>query len=597
MIYRLKRSLTAGELSPLMYGRTDLDRYKHGCRELTNTYIKPQGPVMRRPGTQFLFDLSTQFTTDSGGEVIEAYRLVDFVFDVTQSYCIIFLTGDGGTTLIYFAAYDSVNDIWGLVESGGVPYFVTSALTAFTAEKFDYAQSKDVLFIAYGDGPPAQLARSGHASWALSTITFTGVPAKWTTSDYPQHVSFYEQRLVFAATYSYPQHLWFSETGDFFNMLPGTTGTDPFEIQIKSERHNQIQWLASGDKLSVGTIGDEWVISGGQDTFTIENVQTKRHSARGAEAIRPVVVGSSILYIERLGRVVNEFVYDYNSAGYVSINLSILSPHLTDDYNITRWSYQQVPNSIVWCTRADGAMLALTFQREHQVIGWARHTTEGYFRDVCCTPNNTYRETDTWILAEREIEGITYFYLERLHQEFLSQDVEEAWMVDSGLQYDNPGVPVTSLSGLDHLEGETVSILTNGAVHPDQVVESGAIELNFASDKVTVGLPYISRIKPLALELGLDEGTSVGREQRITNMSVFLYRSLGMWIGKDEDAMEEVPFRLPTDLTGQGVPLFSGIRKVAFPEGYDNEALIIIEQRQPLPMIIVAIIDESEVYT
>lgn len=596
MIYRLKRSLTAGELSPLMYGRTDLDRYKHGCRELTNAYIKPQGPVMRRPGTQFLYDMSTLFNTNSGGEDIAAYRLVDFVFDETQAYCIIFLTGDGGTTLIYFAAYDATNDVWGLVASGGSPYYVTSGLTNFSAASFDYAQSKDVLFIAYGAGPPAQLARNTHTSWALSTITFTGSPSKWTTGDYPQHVSFYEQRLVFAATDSYPQHLWFSETGDFFNFTLGTSGSDPFEIQIKSERHNKIQWLASGAKLSVGTIGDEWVISGGSATFTIENVQTNRYSARGSEDIRPVVVGSSILYIERLGRVVNEFIYNYDSASYVSINLSILSPHLTDDYNIIRWSYQQVPNSIVWCTRSDGVMLALTFQREHQVIGWALHSTEGIFKDVCCTPNDDYRETDTWILVEREIDGTDYMYLERMHQEFLSQDVEEAWMVDSGLQYDNPGVPITTVTGLGHLEGKEVSILTNGAVHPRQTVASGSIELNFSSDKITIGLPYTSRIKPLSLELGLEEGTSIGRQQRITNIGVYLYRSLGMWIGKDEDEMEEVPFRLPTDLTGQGVPLFSGIRKVAFPEGYDNEAIIVIEQRQPLPMIVVAIVDESEVY-
>lgn len=579
-----------------MYGRTDLERYKHGCRELTNAYIKPQGPAMRRPGTQFVYDMSTLFNTDSSGEDIESYRLVDFVFDEDQAYCIIFLTGDGGTTLIYFAAYSATTDTWGLVESGGVPYFVTSALANFTAAKFDYAQSKDVLFIAYGDGPPAQLARSAHASWALSTITFTGTPSKWATSDYPQHISFYEQRMVLAATYSYPQHIWFSETGDPYNMTPGTSGTDPIEIQIKSEKHNEIRWLASGDKLSVGTIGDEWVVSGGSATFAIENIQIKRQSAKGSEEIRPIMAGSSVLFVERLGRVVNEFIYDYDTAAYVAVNMSILAPHFTDDYNVTRWAYQQVPNSIVWCVRSDGIILALTYQREHQVIGWTSHNTEGYFRDVCCTPNNTYRETDTWMLVEREVEEVSYFYLERLRQEFLSQDVEEAWMVDSGLQYDEPGVPVTTISGLDHLEGMTVAVLTNGAVHPKQVVESGGIELNFSSDKVTVGLPYTTRIIPLPLEVAQEDGTSVGRVQRTTNIVVYLHRSLGMWIGKSTDNMEEVPFRVPTDLTGVGVPLFSGLKRISFPEGYDREALVVIEQRQPLPLIVIAVVDETEVY-
>jgi hypothetical protein len=70
-----------------------------------------------------------------------------------------------------------------------------------------------------------------------------------------------------------------------------------------------------------------------------------------------------------------------------------------------------------------------------------------------------------------------------------------------------------------------------------------------------------------------------------------------MFIGRELDAMEEVPFRLPTDLTGTGVPLYSGMKKIGFPEGYDREPTVILEQRQPLPLNIIAIIDESEVYS
>lgn len=595
-IYRLKRSLTSGELSPLMYGRTDLDIYKNGCRTLLNAYIKPQGPVVRRPGTQFIADM-----TDLFSETIVSYRLVDFVFDETQSYCLIFLTGTTKTS-IFFASYDSTNDIYGLVEdpsSPGDPYEVEILATSFnfSAADFDYAQSKDVLFIAYWNEVPLQLVRLAHDSWSVSSVTFSGVPSAWAAGDYPRRVSFYEQRLVFAASISYPQYVWFSETGDYYNMSPGTAGTDPIEVQIKSERNNQIQWLASGAKLFVGSIGDEWTISGGSDYFAIETLQVNRYSAKGGETLKPVPIGSSVLFVERLGRVVNEFIYDYRTAGYNSVNLSILSPHLTDDYPIYRWSYQAVPNSIIWCVKTNGQAIALTFQREHQVTGWSVHETEGLFKDVCCIPDEDKRETNTWFLVERTINSSDVLYLERLTPEFMIQDAEDAWMVDSALEYDSPGVDITTVTGLDHLEGEEVAILTNGAVHARQTVTSGQIELNFASDRIIVGLPYTTRIIPLPLELAMKEGSSVGRTQRTTNISVYLHRSLGMWIGRSEEEMEEVPFRVPTDLTGQGVPLFSGIRKVAFPEGYSNESLIVIEQRQPLPMLVVAIMDELEVYT
>lgn len=599
-IYRLKRSLTSGELSPLMYGRTDLDIYKNGCKTLLNAYIKPQGPVVRRPGTQFIENLTDLFT-----ETIVSYRLVDFVFDETQAYCIIFLTGTTKTS-IYFASYDSSSGTYGLIEdpsNPGTPYSIDAEDTSvpvtfnFSAADFDYAQSKDVLFIAYYNEVPLQLVRTAHDSWSISSVTFSGTPSVWGAGDYPKHVSFYEQRLVFANSPSYPQYVWFSETGNYYNMTPGTSGTDPIEIQIKSERNNQIQWLSSGDQLFVGSIGDEWTISGGGDYFSIETIQVDRHSAKGGEAIRPVKIGSSVLYIERLGRVVNEFAYDYRTAGYNSVNVSILAPHLTDDYGIIRWAYQAVPNSVLWCVKSNGQALALTFQREHQVTGWAVHETEGLFKDVCCIPDEDTRETNVWFLVERTIDGSDYLYLERMKEEFLTQDAEDAWMVDCGLDYDVPGTPVTTVSGLDHLEGEEVAILTNGAVHANQTVESGSIDLNFEADRIIVGLPYTTRIEPMPIELQLQEGTSVGRKQRITNINVYLHRSLGMWIGRNMDEMEEVPFRVPTDLTGQGVPLFSGIRRVAFPEGYDNEAVLVIEQRQPLPMLVVSIMDELEVYS
>lgn len=594
-IYRLKRSLTSGELSPLMYGRTDLDSYKKGCKEATNVYIKPQGPMMRRPGTQFLADMSALFSED-----IDSYKLVDFVFDETQAYCIIFLTG-ATKTEIYFAACNATTGEYGLIESGGVPYKVTNITATgfnFDSGSFDYAQSKDVLFIACGNDTPLQLSRIAHDNWSLTSITFTGSPSKWSAIDgYPKRVSFFEQRLVFAATTKCPQFVWFSETGNYFNMAPGVSGTDPIELQIKSERHNQIQWLSSGDRLFVGSIGDEWTISGGTDSFSIENVKVERHSAKGGETLKPVNTGNTVLYVERLGRVVNEFAYDYRTAGYNSVSLSVLSPHLTDEFRIDRWAYQAIPNSHVWCVRSDGDLISLTFQREHEVVGWTVHNTEGVFKDVCCTPEENNRETNTWFLVERDIGGSQNLYLERLTTEFMVQNSEDSWFVDSGLDYNEPGVFISSVSGLSHLEGKTVSILVNGAVHPDREVVSGEVELLYSSDRVIVGLPYVSRIIPMVSEAQLQDGTSIGRVQRVTNVSIYLHRSLGMWIGRSTDVMEEIPFRVPTDLTGSGVPLFSGIKKIAFPEGYDDEVNIVIEQRQPLPLLVISIMDESEVYS
>lgn len=596
-VYRLKRSLTSGEISPLLYGRTTLDVFKNGCKSAVNAIIKPQGPIGNRPGTEFIADMSFLFS-----EEITSYKLVDFVFDETQSYCLIFLTGPTKTE-IYIAAYDAVSGTYGLVADPSVPTTpykvvnITASGFNLSSDSFDYAQSKDVLFIACGEEVPLQLSRIAHDDWALSAIVFSGTPVKWGASDgYPKKISFFEQRLVLASTRAYPQFLWFSEAGDYYNMTPGVSGSDPIEAQIKSEKHNQIQWMSSGSELLIGTIGEEWTISGSSEYFSIDTIRIKRHSAKGGEALKPINIGNSTLFVERLGRAVNEFAYDYRSAGYSSVNLSVLSTHLTDEYNIVRWAYQAVPNSCIWCVRSDGWLLSLTFQREHEIIGWAPHNTEGNFKDVCCTPEENNRETNCWMLVERNVEGNSRMYLERLTSEFMVQGAETAWFVDSGLSYNESGIPTTIISGLNHLEGKTVSVLTNGAVHPSRQVVGGQIELLYESDRVTVGLPYVTQIIPLLPEHSLQDGSSIGRRQRIVNVSIHLYRSLGLWLGRKVDEMEEIPFRLPTDLTGVGVPLYTGVKKIAFPEGYDEEAIIILEQRQPLPMWIISIMDESEVY-
>lgn len=592
--YRIKQNFTAGELSPLIYGRTDVLDYQNGCKTLTNAYIKPQGAAMRRSGTQFIADLSTLF-----GETIESYRLVDFIFDETQAYCIIFLCGPTKTQ-IYFATYNADDDVYGLVTVSDVdptPYVVEDTSFNFNAFEFDYAQSKDVLFIAYGDEVPLQLSRVDHNEWYLTAVVFTTQPTLWSaTNGYPKHVTFFESRLVYANIASYPQYVWFSETGDYFTMAPGTSGTDPIEIQIKSEKHNQIQWLASSHKLFLGTIGDEWYITGEETSFSIETIYARRQSTKGSEAIRPILADDITLFVERLGRSVMEFVYDYRTASYGSTNRSLLASHLTETSSIVRMAYQVVPNNIIWCVKDDGTIAALTYNKDASILGWTSHNTEGLFKDVCCIPDEEDRETNTWFLVEREIDGNNLLYLERLTKEFISQDAEDAWMVDCALEYDNEGVPITTVSGLEHLEGKTVSILANGAVHPRLEVSGGEITLNYSSDRLIVGLPYTTRIVPLLADTAVTEGTTIGRMQRITDINIYLYRSLGMWIGRDDEAMEEVPFRLPTDLTGVAVPLFSGIKHIAFPEGHDRLPNVIIEQRQPLPLMVVSMIDKAEVY-
>jgi hypothetical protein len=163
------------------------------------------------------------------------------------------------------------------------------------------------------------------------------------------------------------------------------------------------------------------------------------------------------------------------------------------------------------------------------------------------------------------------------------------------------GAPTQVVTGLDYLEGKLVSIMADGAVHPPQVVTGGKITLNNEYSHVLVGLPYVSLVAPYLADPDLNTGTAVGRMQRIINLDVDIYRSLGFEIIREdleegEREVEYKPFRVPGDLTGQPVPLYTGIYHGDYPEGFSRESYYAIRQRQPLPLTVRGIVDTFKAF-
>lgn len=145
---------------------------------------------------------------------------------------------------------------------------------------------------------------------------------------------------------------------------------------------------------------------------------------------------------------------------------------------------------------------------------------------------------------------------------------------------------VTTISGLDYLDGQSVAILADGAVQPNRIVSSGSITLETPAAVVQVGLPYTSDCQLLRLEAGSQDGTSFGKKQRYHRVGVQLYRSLGLKIGMDFEEMETVTFRKSNDPAGRAPALFTGVVWETMRGDYDYENKVCIRQDQPLPSII-----------
>jgi hypothetical protein len=146
-----------------------------------------------------------------------------------------------------------------------------------------------------------------------------------------------------------------------------------------------------------------------------------------------------------------------------------------------------------------------------------------------------------------------------------------------------------SLSGLSHLEGQTVSILGDGSVHPDKTVSSGAVTLERYVTKAHAGLSYNSTLQTLRVDAGSAMGTSQGKIKRINELTVRLFRSVGLKVGRDANNLDIVPFRSSATAMDAPISLFTGDKEIELNGNYDTDGQLTIRQDQPLPMNILAV--------
>jgi len=197
-------------------------------------------------------------------------------------------------------------------------------------------------------------------------------------------------------------------------------------------------------------------------------------------------------------------------------------------------------------------------------------------------------EYQVYVIIKRTINGATRRFVEILNVfDFDETDNTSFNFLDSALSYS--GSAVSTLSGLDHLEGQTVSILANGATHPDKTVSSGSITLDRSATSVKVGLAYTSLLQTMRLNAGSQNGTSQGKTKRIYDITVRMFETIGVEVGPDLSNMERIPFRSSADLMDEGIPPFTGDKEVEFRGNYETDGFIFVRQTQPLPFTILSL--------
>jgi hypothetical protein len=407
--------------------------------------------------------------------------------------------------------------------------------------------------------------------------------------DYPTTCAYHEQRRWFAGTVHKPQVVWATRTGtenNLTNSIPARDG-DALEFRVASMQNNQVLHLVPLSDMIALTAGAEFrIFSDGQPAITPNSISCKAQGGSGASSVQPVLTSGSILYVQAQGSRIREFAYGGESAnyGYKSIDISLMAPHRFNGYTITQLAYTRAPDPTLWAVRSDGILLGMTYIPEQQVYGWHAHDTDGLVESACVVAEGN--EDVLYVVVRRTVNARTVRYIERLRSRFFV-DQEDCFYVDSGLTYD--GAATTTLTGLYHLEGETVDILADGAVEPQQVVTGGAVTLSVAASVVHVGLPITADMTTLPLSIESAQASGQGTAKNVNKVAIRVRQSSLVKAGPTFDSLRDYPARAITDPYGSPPALRDGELELSIDSSWNQDGAVCIRADQPLPLTIVSI--------
>lgn len=403
-------------------------------------------------------------------------------------------------------------------------------------------------------------------------------------SDYPGAVGYFEQRRVFAGTTLLPQTLWMTKTGAESNLdysIP-IKDDDAISVKMAAREASIIRHIVPIGELLILTDSGEWVVSstdGGP--ITPYSISLRPQSYIGANLVQPAVVGTSAVYAAARGGHVRAAGYDFDVNSYVSIDMSLRASHLFDYKQIVDLAYAKGPVPVIWAVSSDGTLLGMTYVPEQQVYAWHQHSTvNGAFESICVVGEGN--DDILYAVVKRTIDETEVRYVERMASRYF-QNLEDYFGVDCGLTYS--GAATDTITGLDHLEGETVAILADGAVMAPRAVSGGEITLDADAELVHVGLAVTSQFETLPLSAEL-EAYAQATMKNVNNVTLRVSRSGAFKAGVDADHLYEAKIRTD-EAYGSPPDLQTGEFNVAISGSWQDNGSVLVRSTNPTPLTVV----------
>lgn len=411
---------------------------------------------------------------------------------------------------------------------------------------------------------------------------------------WPSAVVFYDGRLFWGGK----DEFWGSES-DSFTAFGLETEGDSGSIQrsvATGGQVSQINWFLPLQRLIIGTVGAEVSVrsSSFDEPLTPDNITLKDASTYGSSEISPIKIDSRGIFVHRSGRAVYALQYSFDANDYVAVDLTRYNEDICGD-GIVELTSQREPEPYIWAARQDGQCAILIYGPDQEIEGWSRFITaptaaaSDTVVSVASLPGAI--EDSVYLSVERTINGSTVYMLEKLTQRSYAEGAADNRMADAHVTYDGP---ITTCTGLDHLEGETVIAWGNGKDLGSYTVSSGQITLSEEATTVCVGLKYSWRYKSSRLAYGGTGGTALLQKKQVPRIGAVLSNTHHRAFRVSNQSFDKM-FDLPQTKDGKAVAedtIYSAFDEVSFAVGgkWDTDSRVYLSGDAPLPATINALV-------
>ncbi len=501
------------------------------------------------------------------------------------------LNGDAAN-IEYSFDEDTPGFIYRVTMSGYVSGSCKYTIVAYNSDVAGY-----VVITAYTD--PCIVTAYVRSELAGTSATTKWAEGAWSDRrGWPRAICLYQNRLILAGTSYLPGTLWTSVAGsDYEKMRISSLDDGAIVYDVAASKQNPILWLQDKSGIVAGTSGSVIRIfsQSNDSTLTAASIGSERQSQSGSTNIQAVLTGDSIVFIDRNNRKVRDMVYDLQTDGFISPELSIFAEHISEPC-LVEVAAQSRPDQILWFIKGDGNAVSLTYNREQGVVAWAEHVTDGDFESVAVIPGLT--EDEVWFVINRTIDSNSVRYVEKLKEQDWGTDPNDAWFVDCGLEYNS--TETDTITGLTHLEGKTVQIFHDGNSVQEAVVSGGEISVDPNVTRALVGLGFTSTLLTFPVELPIADGFTVGHKKKIYEIVPCFYRSMfgqyGLVDQQGDVTMYPIDFKdWPDSSIGTDYIPFTGEIRLDIDGGWSDEVSIKFLQDEPFPFNLTAIVTKIEV--